>query len=360
MILRGEALEQLAGLSAGSVQMCLSSPPYWGLRSYLPDAHPDKPKELGLEPHHDCLGWTTGKQCGACYVCQLVEVFSRVREILTEDGTLWLNIGDSYTSGGRQDRNPGKRTGHPAYEEGRFAVGLRPPTPIGLKPKDLVGVPWRVAFALQADGWWLRSDIIWHKPNCMPESVKDRPTRAHEYLFLFSKSERYYYDHEAIQEPVQPDTVPRYWRGRGNHHKYSDGGPGHQTLARSLDPMAQAALQRSGNQQRRFDEDYGKPGKHRGASIPWEGCMRNKRSVWEIATQPYAEAHFATFPLALASICILAGSRAGDAVLDPFFGSGTTGEAAERLGRQWIGIELNPQYLPLAERRTAQRGLRLP
>lgn len=208
------------------------------------------------------------------YIASLVEVFEQVRRVLREDGTLWLNIGDSYTSGGRTWRAPDRKNAVRAMD-------IRPPTPEGLKPKDLIGVPWRLAFALQDAGWYLRADTIWDKPNCQPESVKDRPTRSHEYLFLFSKSEQYCYDSQAVRGPNG----------------------------------------------------------------------RNLRTVWHINTEPNKEAHVAMFPAELVEPCIALGSKPGDLVLDPFIGSGTAGLVALKLGRRFVGIELNPEYVDIAERR---------
>jgi DNA modification methylase len=279
------------------VQTCVTSPPYWGLRDYGVEG------QLGLE--------ATPEQ----YVAGMVEVFRLVREVLADDGTLWLNLGDSYTgnaASGGANQNPG---GH-AFR----VVGVPIKSGNGLKPKDLVGIPWRVAFALQADGWTLRSDIIWHKPNPMPESVTDRPTKAHEYVFLLAKSERYFYDAEAIKEPGE-------WCGmqlgivRGK-----------KTRALAMGRMP------SGNERPGADAD--------------SPDRRNRRTVWTIATEPYSEAHFATFPQALVEPCILAGSRAGDTVLDPFMGSGTVARVAERFGRRWLGCELNPAYVDLCDERT--------
>jgi site-specific DNA-methyltransferase (adenine-specific)/site-specific DNA-methyltransferase (cytosine-N4-specific) len=257
----GDAQLVLKSLSAERFQACITSPPYWGLRDYA------ETSQLGAED--DVME----------YVEKLVAVFREVRRLLRPDGTLWLNLGDSFTSGGRTWRAPDRKNA------GR-AMGYRPPTPSGLKPKDLIGVPWRVAFALQADGWYLRSDIIWHKPNCQPESVKDRPVRAHEYLFLLSRSEKYYYDHESIREP-------------------RDHGPG----------------------------------------------RRSRRSVWSINTTPNPEAHFACFPPELVEPCLLASTRPGDTILDPFFGTGTVGAVAQSLGRVFLGVELKEQYAALARAR---------
>jgi DNA modification methylase len=232
-----------------------------------------------------------------------------------------------------------------------FKDGANKP-PDGLKAKDLVGIPWRVAFALQADGWYLRQDIIWHKPNPMPESVTDRCTKAHEYVFLLSKSERYYYDQEALKEPVAEDTEARYERGRSDGHKYADGGPGNQTIAKGFDHM-----KKSGNKNKRWGanettirtDGSGVVETQRG--IPWEGSVRNKRSVWTITTKPYSGAHFATFPPALIEPCILAGCPEGGTVLDPFGGAGTTGLVADRLQRNALLIELNPEYAEMARHR---------
>ena len=256
----GDALNVLRRLEEKSVQCVVTSPPYWGLRNYGIEA------QIGLEE--------TLPQ----FIDKLVSVFSEVKRVLKNDGTFWLNIGDGYTSGNRGWRAPDKK--NPAR-----AMDVRPDTPEGLKRKDLIGMPWRLAFALQEDGWYLRSDIVWHKPNAMPESVKDRPARAHEYIFLLSKSEQYLYNWEATREPA-------------------DG-----------------------------------------------GGYRNRRSVWSVNTKPFSGAHFATFPPDLIRPCILAASNPGDFVLDPFFGSGTVGVVCQEVGRQYVGIELNPDYVALATHR---------
>jgi len=217
---------------------------------------------------------------------------------------------------------------------------------LNVKPKDEINIPHLVAMALQADGWVLRQTICWHKPNPMPESVKDRCTKAHEYLFLLSKRDRYYFDAEAIADPVQPDSVARYGRGRSNSHKWADGG----TIAKTF-----VHMKRSGNKARKQRPDS--PDSHNGAqagSVPWEGSTRNKRSVWTIATKPFPEAHFATFPPKLIEPCILAGTRKGDIVFDPFMGSGTTAAVAIEHGRAFIGNELNPDYIEISERRIAE------
>ena len=302
-----------------SVQCCVTSPPYWGLRDY------GVAGQLGLE--------NTPEE----YVAKMVEVFREVRRVLKADGTLWLNLGDTYTTniGGNRNGHDNTTWDHAESESLRSnSIGttrLRANAKeYGLKPKDLVGIPWRVAFALQSDGWYLRSDIIWAKPNPMPESVTDRPTKSHEYLFLLSKSEKYYYDAAAIAEPLQrPEEGERKTPARfGGADKW-------------VEAQKQSRLH-SGN-------EY----------LGTENGTRNKRSVWTVATQPYADAHFATFPPKLIEPCILAGAQAGSLVLDPFAGSGTTIMVAQQLGRHGVGIELNQDYIMMAERRIAQQGLAL-
>lgn len=310
------------------VQTVCSSPPYWGLRDYGTEG------QLGLERLHDCLGWATGTKCGECHVCRMVEVFALVRELLADDGTCWINYGDCYASAGGagwQGKHGARanRTHTQRNIKKRSALN-------GLKPKDLAMMPARIALALQADGWYLRQDIIWHKPNPMPESVTDRCTKSHEYLFLLSKSKRYYWDAEAINEPCQS--------GESDVRKMKEQlpriGGKHKAL---VDTLSMASSTTNIGQKRSVGN----------------GETRNRRSVWTVATQPYSGAHFATFPAALIEPCVLAGSRPGDIVLDPFLGSGTTGEVAQRLGRQWIGIEINRDYEPLQKKRTAQLGLAL-
>ena len=305
-VLIGDVRQRLAEIDAGSVQTCVTSPPYWGLRDYGHDG------QIGLEQTPDE------------YVAGLVEVFREVRRVLADDGTLWLNLGDSYASqggahGGRSDNQTGvgAKTMHLA---GAGDQEQRSP-PMGLKPKDLVGIPWRVAFALQADGWWLRQDIIWAKPNPMPESVTDRCTKAHEYVFLLTKSARYYFNADAIAEQSANlgQTEIRFGGA-----KYGD----------SDDPKHQT---KSGN-------------------VYTDKGTRNKRDVWTVPSKPYAGAHFAVMPEALAEPCILAGSRPGDLVLDPFTGSGTVGVVALKHNRDFIGTELNPEYAALAEARIYDDG----
>lgn len=259
-IIVGDTLIELRKISDRTFQSCVTSPPYWGLRDY------GIPNQIGAESKLED------------YIQKLVEVFREVRRTLMDDGTLWLNIGDAYTSGGRTWRDSDKKN------KGR-AMNYRAPTPDGLKPKDLIGIPWRVAFALQSDGWYLRSEIVWYKPNAQPESVKDRPARAHEHIFVLTKSEKYFYNHEAVRE-------------KGDN-----------------------------------------------------GLPRNLRSVWQVNTEPFPEAHFATFPRALIVPCILAGSKPNSQILDPFFGSGTVGVVSAALSRKFIGIELSPEYARIAQRR---------
>jgi DNA modification methylase len=309
-VIFGDCRDTMRDLIAQGVkaQMCVTSPPYYSLRDY---GHPG---QIGLE------------KTPAEYVAALVEVFGLVRDMLADDGVLFLNLGDSYARNGGEQ---GGRNRALMHLEGSQARMLRIPDGSGLKPKDLIGIPWRVAFALQAAGWYLRQDIIWHKPNPMPESVTDRCTKAHEYLFLLTTSERYYWDAEAMQEPAKPESAARY--------DYAFGG---------AKAEAQTASEAAGPGTRTHPigvrEDTG---------------MRNRRSVWTVATQPYSGAHFAVFPAALIEPCILAGSRPGDLVLDPFMGSGTTAQVAQALGRQWIGCELNTEYAPLQLARTAQAAL---
>jgi DNA modification methylase len=289
-------------LRDGCVQCVVTSPPYFGLRDY------GISQQIGLESSPDA------------YVAQLVAVFREVRRVLTDDGTVWVNIGDSYNAHPGQRKTTDKVGAKQETNAGSNTIGSR--NVVDLAAKQLLGIPWRVAFALQADGWYLRSDIIWHKPNPMPESVTDRPTKSHEYLFLLTKSERYYYDAQAIAEQAT----------------------GVKTGGFSIATDAARKAAGSG----------GSPSDVRGHS--WD--VRNKRSVWTIPTLPYAGAHFATMPEALVEPCILAGSQFGDLIFDPFSGSGTVLAVAERVGRRAVGTDLNPAYHALAKKRTAQRGLR--
>ena len=288
-------------------QTCVTSPPYYGLRDY---GHKG---QIGLEE--------TPEE----YIKAMVEVFRCVWDVLEDDGTLWLNIGDSYSGSGK---GPAGNLGITNDERNMTHTKSSALVPQGCKPKDLIGIPWMLAFALRADGWYLRQDIIWHKPNPMPESVQDRCTKAHEYIFLLSKSQKYYYDIEPIREPIKPST---------------DG---------------QASVRRSGDSKTRSKEHWGVPHNPENVIVQYDEIKgANKRSVWTVATKPYAGAHFAVFPEELIEPCILAGAPAGGIVLDPFMGSGTTAQVAQNLGRQYIGCELNPAYMELQNIRTAQQSL---
>lgn len=299
----GDCRKLLKQLPDGYIQTCVTSPPYWGLRDYGHD------EQIGLE------------QSPAEYVAQMVAVFREVRRVLADDGTLWLNLGDSYSNIGKTGGSSSGKHARGLHGDHQTSSRASGGKIAGLKPKDLVGIPWMVAFALREEGWYLRSEIIWHKPNPMPESVTDRPTKSHEHLFLLSKSASYFYDADAIAE--QAITV------------------GDNRGARTDKAVRENA------------------GGSRADSAKPQGDTRNRRDVWTIATQPYDGAHFATMPPDLVTPCVLAGSRTGDVVLDPFFGSGTVGMVAEKCGRRWIGFELNPEYVALANGRTAQKGLAL-
>jgi len=293
----GDCRDSLRAMAAAGVkvQTCVTSPPYFGLRDYGHDG------QIGLEETPDA------------YIARLVEVFREVRRVLTDDGTLWLNIGDSYASGGRTEYDPDPKLPNRGGKHRQRSTAAN-----GLKPKDLIGIPWILAFALRADGWYLRQDIIWHKPNPMPESVTDRCTKAHEYVFLLSKSGRYFYDHEAVKEAAA--GVPNGGRMRAGVKSFET-----QSGGKESSTLGAAATE-----------------------------TRNRRSVWTVAPRPYAGAHFAVFPPALVEPCILAGSRPGDVVLDPFMGSGTTAAVAIEHGRQFIGCELNPEYKPLQDERITE------
>lgn len=333
-IFKGDCRDVLRDLPDESVHCCVTSPPYFGLRDYGVDG------QIGLEP------------TPAEFVAEMVAVFSEVKRVLRNDGTLWLNLGDSYAGsgkggnpdGGKQATNKGSQSVGCLYGTGRTAreaavTNVTRKTFDGIKAKDLIGIPWRVAFALQADGWYLRQDIIWSKPNPMPESVQDRCTKAHEYLFMLTKSARYHYDASAIAE----DAI------------YS--GLANQDESGFKDPRSFNGKHKDGY--RSSDKQRGHGRRHAGFNDRWdamerkEQCSgkRNKRSVWSVATKPFSGAHFATFPPALIEPCILAGCPTGGTVLDPFGGAGTTGMVADRFGRNAILIELNPEYAEIAERR---------
>lgn len=303
-ILCGDAAEQLRTLADGSVNMCVTSPPYYGLRDY------GEAGQIGIEQTPDE------------YIARLINVFDEVYRVLAPDGTLWLNIGDSYAGSGKGPMTltaNGKNKDVFDMENRIYDV---PKKWEGIKPKDLIGIPWMLAFTLRSRGWYLRSDIIWYKRNCLPESTKDRPTKTYEHIFLLAKSSKYYFDYKAIQEPLKQVSIERYKRGRSNHSKYSG-----QDLQQNIN--------RQHTDFSEFDQQF-----------------RRKRDVWEVSTNTYKmDEHFAMFPEKLIEPCILAGSKVGGIVLDPFFGSGTTGAVSKRLGRDFIGIDLNARYLEKAKER---------
>ena len=309
-ILQGDVLARLKDIPDDYVQMVCTSPPYWALRDYGEDG------QFGLEPTPEG------------YVERLVEIGQELKRVLRDDGTFWLNLGDTYWGGGWRGVELNKHSGdvqkgHPGSHCGD-AISMGKGTHSLFKAKDMVGIPWRSAFGLQADGWYLRQDIIWSKPNPMPESVTDRCTKAHEYIFLLSKSKHYYFDSNAIKQPYKENTKPgSQFGGKKGNSEFG----------------MKSRMQKS--EQGYFEMKDG----------------ANMRSVWTIPVRPFRGAHFATFPEKLPELCIKAGSKEGDIVLDPFFGSGTTGWVAQRLGRNWLGIELNPDYIKIAEERFQQQEI---
>ncbi|MFA7346886.1 MAG: site-specific DNA-methyltransferase [Desulfurivibrionaceae bacterium] len=351
-ILTGDCREILPLMPEKSVHCCVTSPPYWGLRDYGVDG------QIGLE------------SSPAEFISEMVKVFREVRRVLRDDGTLWLNLGDTYagargqssrggapsassTLAGNGHRGGGPKLGGLSTVSRRRDNAVIPRSDLavpGLKPKDLIGIPWRVALALQADGWYLRCDIIWHKPNPMPESCKDRPTKAHEYVFLLSKSEKYYYDHDAIKEPVTGTAHARrgYKSPDGWDTSTGDGGHG------SFHKAGREKGKISGVGPKAAAAGFGvKSNPQYSAAIVDLVNSRNKRSVWTVPTQPYSAAHFATFPEKLIEPCIKAGCPRGGVVLDIFGGSGTTGRVATRHRRNAVLIELNPNYVKLQHERTS-------
>ncbi len=302
-ILCGDALETLKGLESESVDMCVTSPPYYGLRDYGIDG------QLGIERTPDE------------YIERLTNIFGEVHRILKKDGTLWVNIGDSYAGSGKGPMSLAMASGTKSkalYNKGSRIYEV-PKVWKNIKPKDLIGIPWMLAFALRDYGWYLRSDIIWHKTNCLPESVKDRPVKCYEHIFLLAKSKKYFYDYQAIQEPLKQVTIERYQRGVSEKNKY----------------VGKQGIMRARDNSENFPQRY-----------------KRKRDVWEVSTNTHRmDEHFAMYPEKLIEPCILAGSRKGGIVLDPFFGSGTTGVVAERLGRDYIGIDLNERYCLIAKER---------
>lgn len=300
-ILFGDAVEKLKTLADESVNMCVTSPPYYGLRDY------GESGQIGIE------------QTPYEYIARLVNVFDEVKRVLRKDGTLWLNIGDSYAGSGKGPMTLSQNgKGKDVFDMSNRIYEV-PKKWKGIKPKDLIGIPWMLAFALRERGWYLRSDIIWHKTNCLPESTKDRPTKCYEHIFLLAKSRNYYFDYKAIQEPIKDVSKERYKRGRSANGKYVGTQGISSEKENSLD----------------FDQQF-----------------RRKRDVWEVSTNTYRmDEHFAMFPEKLIEPCILAGSAIRDTVLDPFFGSGTTGAVAKKLGREFIGIDINARYLEKAQLR---------
>jgi len=359
MIICGDALTELRKLPDETVHCCVTSPPYWGLRDYGTEG------QLGLE--------RTPEE----YVAHMVEVFREVTRVLRKDGSLWLNLGDSYagsnvSQGGDGTSGGLKRDGR--KESTRIAGNIRLMKRLrsqhtqtkqgpGLKPKDLVGIPWRVAFALQADGWWLRQDIIWAKPNPMPESVRDRCTKAHEYIFMFAKSGKtiLWRAKDTFEWSYKPDLSEilgyddkgqpiKRWIGFSYYYDAEA------VKEVQITPMDTKSSQTFGAKGGKAEAVYGA----KVSGDKWEPSgHHNLRSVWTIATHPYREAHFATFPPKIPELCIKAGCPIGGVVLDPFFGAGTTGMVAKQLGRDFIGIELNPQYCEMAERRIAKEGYQM-
>jgi DNA modification methylase len=340
-IIVGDCLASLRAMPAQSVHCCITSPPYYGLRDYGHEG------QIGLE------------ETPSAFVAKLVEVFREVRRVLRDDGTLWLNLGDSYAGSwgaqGRGDDYPGSLEGgsmltarmvrnHPKRAKHANVDGIR--------PKNLIGIPWRVAFALQDDGWYLRQDIIWHKPNPMPESVRDRCTKAHEYIFLLSKCERYYFDGEAIAEEIADASVARLSQRNLPEQRGSTRVPG-KTNGNMKAVGGSYSFARS-------TATEGMPGaraQHRADREPVEyRGRRNKRSVWTVTTKPFKGAHFATFPPDLIEPCVLAGCPVGGVVLDPFGGAGTTGVVAQRHSRSAVLCELNPDYARLALNRIRHDG----
>lgn len=299
-IIQGDVLEKIRSLPDNFINTCVTSPPYFGLRDYGMDA------QIGQE------------ETPSQYIQKLVEVFREVRRTLKDDGTLWVNIGDSYNGSGKAGSNPDYINKHKSFNRFHNKDTIGKPVMLSeLKKKDLIGIPWLLAFALRDDGWYLRQDIIWHKPNCMPESVKDRCTSSHEYIFLLSKSKKYYYDYKAISEKsLWAEKDKRAISGPSSGKKF-----------------------------------VGSQYKCTKGGVYNEDGLKNKRSVWSVPTKSFKDAHFATFPENLIIDCVKAGSPEGGIVLDPFFGSGTTGVVARKLNRNYIGIELNPSYIAIAENR---------
>ena len=323
-LLCGDAETVLKTLDTGMFQVCVTSPPYYGLRDYGTDG------QIGLEASPDA------------YIEKLVGVFREVRRVLRDDGTLWVNIADSYAGSGKgawKEKDVQKEVYIPDPDAKNVRMAK---TWDGIKAKDLIGIPWMLAFALRADGWYLRQAIIWQKPNPMPESVTDRCTKSHEYIFLLSKMPKYYFNHESIREPVTASTISRLNQNT-EAQKGSDRQPG-----RNGRPM-KAVLPRYGG--KKYTENPDAFYRTKSGNVYDYRPYRNKRDVWTVATVPHKEAHFAMFPEKLIEPCILAASRSGDWILDPFSGGGTTGVVSKRRGRNYVGIEINPEYNEIARKR---------
>ena len=332
----GDALKGLQKLPDGGVRTCVTSPPYWGLRDYGNNG------QLGLE--------ATPQE----FVENLCRIFDEVWRVLADDGTVWVNLGDSYANGGMSNPSA-KSTLGGGKDRGAADYSIARKIPAGLKSKDLVGIPWRFAFAMQERGWYLRQDIIWAKPNPMPESVTDRCTKSHEYIFLFSKQPKYFFDHEAIKEPLAESSIGRLQQDIDNQvgsERANGGGKTNGNMKAVARKVKKSDLTRGG-----FGRN-GTPGRsdHQGPKDNDEMVLggRNKRSVWNVGVASFKDAHFAVYPPALIEPCVKAGSAEGDTVLDPFSGSGTTGEVALKLGRNYVGCELNPDYAKLSEKRITE------
>lgn len=403
-IYRGDALEVLSQLPDKSINCCITSPPFWNLRDYgtatweggdpecdhvvgeirtgLGMSKLSKKYRGGGKKVSEPKPMTAKEICPKCgairvdqqigleptieeYIAKMVRVFQEVYRVMTNDSTLWLNMGDSYATGGMQGHQRGEKFGG---FNGKLPPGRHIP-PAGLKHKDVCGIPWRVAFALQADGWYLRQDIIWSKPAPMPESCTDRCTKSHEYIFLLTKKPQYYYDAEAIKEEASPETHARYARGRSDAHKFADS---NQTIARTFEHMRNPGVNpkatlykmpggwdtstgEGGHGNIHKDGKGNKPRSKQNESFAASVVdiveKRNKRSVWTVSSEPYSEAHFAVYPTALIVPCVRAGCPVGGVILDPFAGSGTTGLVTLENGRKFVGIELNPEYLPMIKKR---------
>ena len=345
-IICGDALEELKKLSDESIDMVITSPPYWGLRNYNVEG------QLGLEK--------TPEE----YVAKIVGVFREIKRVLKKEGTCWLNLGDSYAMSSMRGKNSDfSKTKRGKHYETSGIINTNKGVPHDLKAKDLVGIPWRVAFALQVDGWYLRQDIIWHKPNPMPESVTDRCTKSHEYIFLLAKNPKYYFNNDAIKEKAitkeeRPNGVVRdreydydsKQKAMGRHKNLKEKGQTNHTMH----------IKRTSEYQIKMQEIFGKNRGNPGMGIDGSTLgikndgLRNKRSVWTINTKPFSEAHFATFPEKLIEPMVLAGCPPKGLILDPFMGAGTTGLVAKKLGKNYLGIELNPEYIKIANGRLAQ------